>query len=252
MALIDNIFAYWKLDESSGNAADATGNGRTMVNVGSIGYGPGIINNGAIFVNDASKYLNDTSDNFSPGSSVFSINLWMKSSSLDVDRVYSMPPTTIGSRSFVDLDVNSNGTIAAEIAWVSGGNQGLGVTTPNVNWADGNWHMFTVVIDHSTSKARITIYFDGVQQAQATHASLDYNINVSLRSLIGATVNWSSGSVEGPFNGTIDEVGYWIGKALSSSEVTQLYNGGAGLQYPFTVDPDLIHLDQEIPGLRIR
>ena len=34
------------------------------------------------------------------------------------------------------------------------------------------------------------------------------------------------------FAGTIDEVGIWS-RALTSTEVTSLYNGGAGFQYPF-------------------
>jgi hypothetical protein len=34
------------------------------------------------------------------------------------------------------------------------------------------------------------------------------------------------------FNGRIDEVGYWR-KALTVDEITALYNGGAGLAYPF-------------------
>jgi hypothetical protein len=35
------------------------------------------------------------------------------------------------------------------------------------------------------------------------------------------------------FDGMIDEIGVWS-RALTSGEVTQLYNSGAGLQYPFT------------------
>lgn len=38
-----------------------------------------------------------------------------------------------------------------------------------------------------------------------------------------------------PFDGLIDEVGIWS-RAIDSTEVTSLYNGGAGLQYPFTTD----------------
>jgi hypothetical protein len=34
-------------------------------------------------------------------------------------------------------------------------------------------------------------------------------------------------------SGLIDEVGIWS-RALTGAEVTSLYNGGAGLQYPFT------------------
>ena len=35
------------------------------------------------------------------------------------------------------------------------------------------------------------------------------------------------------FNIQVDEIGIWT-QALSTTDITQLYNGGAGLQYPFT------------------
>ena len=39
-------------------------------------------------------------------------------------------------------------------------------------------------------------------------------------------------SASNGFTGEIDEVGFWS-RALSASEVTELYNAGAGLTYPF-------------------
>ena len=48
MALIPTK-AYYKLDESSGNAADATGNGYTLTNNGTTTYTTGKINNGGDF-----------------------------------------------------------------------------------------------------------------------------------------------------------------------------------------------------------
>ncbi len=35
-------------------------------------------------------------------------------------------------------------------------------------------------------------------------------------------------------NGALDEIGLWT-RVLTSTEVTQLYNGGAGLAYPLVV-----------------
>jgi len=37
------------------------------------------------------------------------------------------------------------------------------------------------------------------------------------------------------FDGNIDEVGIWD-RILTTDEITELYNAGAGLAYPFTVD----------------
>ena len=44
-------------------------------------------------------------------------------------------------------------------------------------------------------------------------------------------INYSTGTI--PLVGKLDEVGIWI-RELTAGEVTQLYNSGAGLSYPFT------------------
>jgi hypothetical protein len=46
------------------------------------------------------------------------------------------------------------------------------------------------------------------------------------------------------FDGTIDEVGIW-NRSLSSSEVSELYNGGSGASYPF---PDVLTLNITQPA----
>lgn len=57
-------------------------------------------------------------------------------------------------------------------------------------------------------------------------------------------------------NGTIDEVGIW-NRALTSGEVTELYNSGVGLQYPFIVAitfaiSETLTLTESISNLRTR
>src|SRR3990167_10109236 len=56
MALTDNITAYWKLDESSGNAADSVAS-NTLTNTNTVGYSAGKINNAADFVGANSTYF---------------------------------------------------------------------------------------------------------------------------------------------------------------------------------------------------
>jgi hypothetical protein len=63
---------------------------------------------------------------------------------------------------------------------------------------------------------------------------------------VGAVSNTTVGafSIGSPFGatelfpGSIDEIALW-NPALSASEITQLYNGGAGFQYPFTTPANL-------------
>ena len=55
------------------------------------------------------------------------------------------------------------------------------------------------------------------------------NTNLSLGSRLGTTTSPEE------FDGIMDEVGIW-NRVLSDSEITELYNGGAGLTYPFVVD----------------
>ena len=55
MALTDNLVSYWKLDESSGNAADSVGS-NTLTNTGTATYAAGKINNGVV-VNGSSQRL---------------------------------------------------------------------------------------------------------------------------------------------------------------------------------------------------
>ena len=49
MALNTNILASWKFDESSGNASDSSGNGKTLTNINTIAYVAGKVNNAADF-----------------------------------------------------------------------------------------------------------------------------------------------------------------------------------------------------------
>ena len=78
-----------------------------------------------------------------------------------------------------------------------------------------------VVCVKNTVSNKYLIYFNGVLASQQTIA-----INHSLPGLATTII----GAYE--FPGIIDEVGLWDGKALTATEVTELYNSGSGKQYP--------------------
>ena len=57
MALTTNLAGYWKLDESSGNVSDSSGNNNTLTNTNAVTFSSGKINNGATFASVSSQYF---------------------------------------------------------------------------------------------------------------------------------------------------------------------------------------------------
>jgi len=85
------------------------------------------------------------------------------------------------------------------------------------------WYHYVVTWDG----ANVIVYKNGsVETTQANSASLQ--AEATNFAIGGTPVNSQY------INGIVDEVGFW-NRALTSTEVTALYNSGAGFQYPFSV-----------------
>lgn len=89
----------------------------------------------------------------------------------------------------------------------------------------GTWYHFVVTYDATT----ITLYKNGssLLSSALTAGTLGGDSNISAMNL-----GIASDQVSRPASVYMDEVGIWS-RALSSGEVTSLYNSGAGLAYPF-------------------
>lgn len=212
MALTDNITNYWKFDESSGNAVGAVG-GVNLTNNGSISYGTGKINNGAVFNNDNSKVFTSAST-LSLGTAG-SFSFWVNPTLGDGGYVLD---GTNGDRYI--FYINSDGSYFYHID-----NTSIG-TSASGKFTGGAWHHVVVTWDNSLGSNKEAVYING---------ALDRNDNVSVGSSTTTLYvgnRYSNTGGQDALAGTIDELGVWS-RALSGSEVTSLYNGGAGVQYPF-------------------
>ena len=229
--LEQNLLSYWKLDESSGNAADSVGS-KTLTN-NSVTYAAGKINNGAVF-NGTSSSLTNTSSFFTDVSG--SISLWLKTSVAGTPNqfLFSQGIATVNSRVVLSTSVVANGDLYFD-STVSGVGQ-LTFYTSSLSLADGNWHHIVMTVDSSGNK----IYKDGSQvttgityQVGTSATQKWFNIFTADRLNIGNTTynNFTGGY----FNGSLDEIGVWS-RALSAQEVAQLYNSGNGLAFPL-VEP---------------
>lgn len=221
MSLLTNIVAYWKLDESSGNAADATGNGFTLTNNNTVAYNAGIINNGADSgASNTNKWMNNASSLGlnTDSSRSMTISFWFNMRSFNTGDTSKLLNISKNGQDRLLFGVKeSSGTIQMTITNVGGA--GVDVTT-TIN--TGTWYYFTATLSGNS----IALYKNGSSIGTAT----------MLNGATGSVDSFSLFREQGDTtyaSAHIDEVGVWS-RILTGAEITSLYNGGAGFQYPFT------------------
>lgn len=215
-ALTDNQLSYWKFDESSGNAVDATGNGQTLTNTGTITYGlsSGKINNGAS-LNGSSQYFTRTS--ISSIALPYSINMWVneqtRHSNADPALASLIWIFSDSGGNFAEVSSN-NGVLyyagTAATAWHS-----TGYTLPLATWT---------MLTFTVTSTNFTIYANGVS---VFSTSTEPPAALSTTFYLGS---WKG--TQGYFAGYMDET-YIVGKTFTAPDISTLYNGGAGCQYAF-------------------
>jgi len=223
MALKDDLKFWAKLDETSGNLYDEVGE-YEGTNYGCTLGVTGKINNCISLDSGMADgvHWGDIND-FNFGTSQdFSISFWFKSnaSGFDfMDIIQKWAPYGYGwgfwfdyshdLGFYIDPSGGSSIEVAAEI---------------DTNWLDGNWHHLCVVCDrdsHLKINCDNGLDDEGNGEYGATNS---INANSPNPFLCG-------GPDEGySFYGEIDEIAVWH-RALSASEVEELWNSGAGLSY---------------------
>lgn len=91
-----------------------------------------------------------------------------------------------------------------------------------------------IVVTITLSPPSAIFYIDG-------SAKTDTTIAADAPSWQDVTTQFSiGGPQDGYYDGRIDEVGIWS-RVITPTEVTSLYNSGAGLQYPFSSSSAVVH-----------
>lgn len=215
MAILDNIKASWSLDESSGNASDSSGNGYTLTNNGTVTYTTGKINNGALFDNTLGKNLDYAGNLGFAGGGSRTWMVWVNISSFGgTGYILDNTTTTAGSgsanRRFILYSENDN-----KIHMFASGNEVL-----SASLSTGTWYQCVVTQSGTTWE----LFINGTSRGTTTMGSASY-ADDSFR--VGES--YAGG---GAGKSTNDIVTIWD-RVLSGTEITDLYNSGSGLQYPF-------------------
>lgn len=224
--LTDNLLAYWKLDESSGDAIDSSGGGFTLTNNGGIAYSAGKINNGmhgdSGFGTDflgRTDILGRTGGN----NGAITISLWAKLDDWSVGNATLFNIDDGNTSPYIQWTIQNNATqILFNRGRMCVANNVLTDTTTN---STGTWYHYVVTWDGTN---RIIYQNAATDTTDATAAGNGDACGDEVTRI----ANLQGGS--NPPHGVVDEVGVW-NRALTADEVTELYNGGDGIQHPFAV-----------------
>jgi hypothetical protein len=231
MALITNLVSYWKLDEAAGARADSQGT-NNLTDTNTVTSVAGIINNAARFT---AVNLEDLSvaDNASLAfTTALSTSFWVRQTDVGINRAF------IGKWTYAtdgEFAIQSGSVTASDISIfltnIAGNDGTQCLMTFSPGMVAGNWYHVAVVYDGSLAgdANRLKVWVNNTAQTLvATSGSVVATIRDGTATFY---LGRFGGTLTRYLNGDMDEVGIW-NRALTATEVGQLYNGGAGLAYP--------------------
>ncbi len=217
MAVIDGLVSYFSLEEASGMRVDAHGS-NDLTDNDTVGSASGKVGTAADFEADNSESLSHAGINVTDA---VTVSLWFNQESQPAGYIglFSRDGDLGAGRRQVTLYVNPLQKLAA---YLNGGAQGAIDGSGATTFSTATWYHVAITFDAS---AGLIAYVNG---------EVEGSINLLTGPLGSGAVAVSLGNDIGSggryFDGLIDEVGLWE-RALTSTEITWLYNSGAGRSY---------------------
>jgi hypothetical protein len=215
-SLLDNLVAYWKLDETSGPRIDSAGSSNLADN-GGVGSATGKVGNAASF--DGSNYLSLTSNSNVQITGDFTIACWVYLATLTTTRQMFVTKDNSSDREYI-LYIAIDNRFTFRI-------HSVGTLINSATAAQDTWYF--LLGDYRASDNRIRLIVNNgtpntlTGSNSATVGSAEFQIGA--REFIGFEEPVLSG-------GRIDEVGIWK-RLLTPAEISILYNSGSGITFPF-------------------
>jgi len=205
MALKDNLTSYWSLQGNSNDSAGTQNGTDTSISY-STSYGK--IDQGASF-NGSTSLISKTSTNLPSGSSARTVSLWIYRTGTE-GTVFFYGTAVAGG--MIAINLNATGLNCF-------GNTGTYDITTTTTISSSTWYHIVFTNDGTTSR----LYKNA---SETGNKAITYSTTASSELQMGNGTPWAST----PWTGYIDEVGVWT-RALSGSEITELYNSGSGKSY---------------------
>jgi hypothetical protein len=206
--LTNSLISYWPLE---GNSNDFFGSNNGSGNVITYGTPYGKVNQGANFNGSSSTIAVAPNSLFAIGNSL-TLAAWVNLST--ESPTYQVLVSGDNYVSTAYYQITTYGAKARAWSVNTSPQELIGATSLSL----GTWYYIVIVWNAGTK----TIYVNGVQDATQSYSG-SVNSSASPYFNIGSCYN----NTAAPIAGDLDEVGIW-NRALTQSEITTLYNGGAG------------------------
>lgn len=222
--LTDELVSYYKFD---GDADDAHGSFDCTISGASLTSTA--ISGSSYDFDGTNDYIYRSAGTLGIGNA-FTVNLWVYPDVVNkAQSVFWWGREAASVANMVNIQFGLNAQNTKIGAQVYDETSGRKFYIGNSVFSASTWYMITVTWDGTNLK----IYKDATEDTpyfEDTNDSINTDDTDTRRIVIGA---YGYNSVLSQyFNGKIDEVGVW-NRALSSTEITELYNTGSGFVYPF-------------------
>jgi hypothetical protein len=220
-SLLNGLISYWTLDEKSGNAIDMANGGNTGININVSQDVQGKINTAYAYNGISSATDMGNPSNLSLANAG-SLSAWVYMPNLSMGQdglVVGKGDWSNDKNGYLIVYLHSSQLFSAQLA---NANSSQTIDFNGVNITANNWYNLVLTWDGSN----ITTYLNG-EHPTSFQQSVIPNSNIS-----DFAIGFSQINKAHYFNGTIDEVGIW-GRALTSTEVSEIYNNSSKNQYPF-------------------
>ena len=217
-ALGSNLVACWDFNESSGDAADNLAV-HTLTNNGSTSFVSALLGNGADLERGSTQNFSETDTVGTSFTSDFSVSFWFKPESEQEGGWVSKYGSTGAQRAWAIARGNVLGDYRPTARVVdSGGNetevQWASITINNATW-------YHLVFVYTAAAHTWDFYLDGSAQLQKDAVRTDVRDTTESFEVGGnATLGFQ--------DGIVDITAIWS-RAITSTEVTSLYNTGTGI-----------------------
>lgn len=221
--LLDGLLTYWTLQDNFGQVEVFDVNGQNaLVNGTFQSYEVAKIGNGARSPVGVGNGLTEQTLNAAFNLAEFTVSFWFKQNSNDNFDIYSI------IKKFGDDGGGNDGwrllvSVADNIAFSLAKNGAIFGPAQFGPIADGTLYFIVLRYRLSDTKAIFNVYDEASLLAQNESVSSNYEPATTLKLAVAG----NSG-----LNMTTDELAIW-NRALTDSEVSMLWNNGAGKAYPF-------------------
>jgi len=214
-----NLKAYYRFSDGA-LTTDTTAGGHTLTAISAPTLGTGKFAGCADFAGDDAYSATDHAD-FKPAGN-FSVALWVKTTSTTGDKYLFQSFSANTNMAGIYLRISDEDNVR----FVSGKNSGVSLGTDyqridsTTTVADGNWHFIVATYDSS----KLHLYIDGLEEGTGTtwanaaaFAATNY-VRIGCSNAAGTDANF--------MNGSIDDLCFFNGKALTAAEIATLYFAG--------------------------